>query len=97
MTAKTDDLSSIDVFRASREEMSSHAFGRRIGDAMWDDEPPVPFLIYARNYWIECLPDGRHVLTIENGGAITGEDRALSDLESMLFDFARTAEDTPEP
>ncbi|MCE6958740.1 hypothetical protein LAZ40_06725 [Cereibacter sphaeroides] len=90
-------LSSIEAFRSSREEMTSHDFGRRVGDTMWDDEPPVPFLVYASNYWIECLPDGRHVVTIENNGAITGEGKTLEDLEEMLYDYARNQEAEPSP
>ncbi|MEP1315430.1 MAG: hypothetical protein ABJN42_13630 [Roseibium sp.] len=88
-------LTSLEDFRATRVEMPAHAFGDLVSDAQWEGDD-TPFLVYADCYWIEKLDDGRHMVTIENDGGITGEGVTLEDLEEKLYDWARASNDPIE-
>jgi hypothetical protein len=77
------------TFQATRREMGSRKFGDLIGDAMWEDEPEVPFLVYDDAWWIEKTKESEYVLILGNRSWITGPDKTLEDLERELFRFTK--------
>lgn len=77
-------------FVATKQRMSSHAYGKLVGDAAWEDEPPVTFLVYANTLYIEADSDGTHILRIERQCWWTDGGRTLHDLEQILFDWFQT-------
>lgn len=75
-------------FRASKTAMSSHDFGALVSDARWIDEPPAPFLVYAKSYFIEVLDCGRYCLLLERELYCSGPGVELEDLELKLYVWA---------
>lgn len=73
-------------FVATRQRMTSHEFGKLIGDAMFADEPAVSFLVYANGYWIEER-GSEYYLQIGRSEWQTG---ILDILEEELYKFAAT-------
>lgn len=83
----------LEGFRATRTEMAAREFGELVGDLQWETDDSR-FLVYGAGYWIEALDDGRHLLTLENAGWITGQDgETLETLEERLFEFTRPSQD----
>lgn len=83
-------IKTLEQFRETCRIMTAPDFGELVGDSSWQDKPETLFRVYAESFYIEILQDGRHMLTIENNGWIEPET-SLSELESILFDFALTA------
>lgn len=84
----------LESFRATRTEMKASDFGTLVGDTLWEEDDDSKFLVYAAGYWIEVIEDGRHMLTLENLGWLTGHDgETLETLEERLFDFTRELRD----
>lgn len=91
LVAERDEAVEADfaAFQATRTEMTGMAFGKQIGDRMWEDQPEASLLVYEGRWYIDICQDGRHMLTLENRGWITGHGVTLEDLERELFTFAR--------
>lgn len=85
-TAGDDDF---EAFRATRRSMSSREYGALIGDAMWEDDPDLVFLVYEDQWWIEARPGGAYSLVIENRTWMSDDTTRLEDLERELHRFTR--------
>lgn len=81
-------LQDVESFRATRVEMSAKDFGEMVGDALWENEDDLQFLVYAGSFWIEIGKDGRHALDLEREEWVTGGDETLDTLEGRLFAWA---------
>lgn len=68
------------------------ATGRDVADVepYAQDDEHRPGRVYVDVLYIECVSDGRMMVTIGNGGDITGRDVTLADLERMLYEFAKS-------
>ena len=78
-----------EAFRATRRVLGSRDYGKLIGDAMWEDEPEMQFLVYEDQSWIEITGDNQYCLVLENAIWTTGPDTDLVDLEKKLFAYGR--------
>ena len=83
------DESAFRAFQSTRKEMTAKEFGDLVGDAQWEDDDQTRFLVYEDAWYIEVCADGRHLLTIENRGWMTGTDGTLEDLERELHAFSQ--------
>jgi hypothetical protein len=82
------DPTGFNSFRATRREMSAKAFGKAIGESMWEEDFDTRFLVYADLWYIEICDDGRHMLLLEGQIWITGRDGTLEDLERRLYAYS---------
>lgn len=85
---KAFDEKAFREFQASKQVMKAADFGRVIGDAMWENEPDLEFLVYDKQWYIEICASDRYLLVLGNQNWLTGPDISLEDLERKLFDYS---------
>lgn len=82
-----DPFGNREDFRATRIELSAPEYGRLVGDAQWEDDEDVRFLVYGASYYVEILEDGRFLLPLLAESYLAETEAELAGLEDKLFDY----------